>query len=84
MTGFTTKNDLDRHKKSLHQVYIGKSYMCAVPHCPKKNKIWPRTDNFRQHLKRVHEDWKNVQELMDKSVALFREKVLDEKVLIVT
>ncbi|CAF9904117.1 MAG: hypothetical protein ALECFALPRED_004853 [Alectoria fallacina] len=65
-TGFTTKNDLDRHKKSIHQVYIGKSYMCAAPHCAKKNKIWPRADNFRQHIIRLHRDW-NVQELMDKS-----------------
>ena len=68
--GFTTKNDLDRHKKSLHQVYTGKSYMCAAPHCAKKNKIWPRADNFRQHILRLHRDWE-VQELMDKSVELF-------------
>lgn len=64
--GFTTKNDLDRHKKSIHQVYTGKSYMCAAPHCAKKNKIWPRADNFRQHIIRLHDEW-NVQELMDKS-----------------
>ena len=68
--GFTTKNDLDRHKKSIHGVYIGKSYMCAAPHCAKKNKIWPRADNFRQHIKRLHGD-RDVQELMDKSVKLF-------------
>ena len=68
--GFTTKNDLDRHKKSLHQVWTGKSYMCAAPHCAKKNKIWPRADNFRQHIIRLHRDWE-VQELMDKSVELF-------------
>lgn len=68
--GFTTKNDLDRHKKSIHQVYTGKSYMCAAPHCAKKNKIWPRADNFRQHILRLHREC-DVQELMDKSVDLF-------------
>ncbi len=68
--GFTTKNDLDRHKKSIHQVYTGKSYMCAAPHCAKKNKIWPRVDNFRLHILRLHRDWE-VQELMDKSLDLF-------------
>ncbi len=69
-TGFTTKNDLDRHMKSIYQVYTGKSYMCAAPHCAKKNKIWPRADNFRQHINRLHRDWE-VQELMNKSVDLF-------------
>ena len=70
-TGFTTKNDLDRHKKSIHQIYTGKSYMCAAPHCAKKNKIWPRADNFRQHIIRLHQEFE-VQELMDKSVDLFK------------
>ena len=76
-TGFTTKNDLDRHKKSIHQVYTGKCFMCAAPHCPKKNKIWPRADNFRQHVMRLHSKLK-VQEIMDKSVELFKALVAGE------
>ena len=76
-TGFTTKNDLDRHKKSIHQIFIGKSYMCAAPHCPRKDKVWPRADNFRQHIVRLHKCL-DVQELMDKSVELFRSRAVGE------
>ena len=75
--GFTTKNDLDRHKKSIHAVQSGKSFMCAAPHCAKKNKIWPRADNFRQHIHRLHAGC-NVQELMDQSVELFKSRNLME------
>lgn len=32
----------------------GKSYQCTVANCRSKDKKWPRADNFRQHLKRVH------------------------------
>ncbi|KAL6720676.1 hypothetical protein ACLMJK_002601 [Lecanora helva] len=66
LEGFTTQNDLDRHKKSLHNVMTGKSYMCAVPHCAKKTKVWPRADNFRQHCQRLHKEW-DLNELMDRS-----------------
>ena len=56
MNGFTTQNDLDRHQKTLHAVTVGKSYRCAAEHCPKKGKLWPRADNFRQHCQRLHPD----------------------------
>lgn len=54
--GFSTPNDVDRHKRSCHpeQRANGKCYRCIVPGCRKKEKKWPRADNFRQHLKRVH------------------------------
>ncbi|KAG8168564.1 hypothetical protein KVR01_001313 [Diaporthe batatas] len=54
--GFSTPNDVDRHKRSCHpeQQANGKCYRCIVPGCRKKEKKWPRADNFRQHLKRVH------------------------------
>lgn len=32
----------------------GKSYKCTIANCRSKDKKWPRADNFRQHLKRVH------------------------------
>ncbi|CAI6332104.1 unnamed protein product [Periconia digitata] len=55
--GFTTKNDLDRHKKSVHRVGVEKgSYQCASEHCRNKGKIWPRLDNFKQHIHRMHKD----------------------------
>lgn len=76
--GFTTKNDLDRHKKSIHQFHTGKSFMCAAPHCAKKSKVWPRADNFRQHILRLHKDW-DVHKLMDKSVDLFEVKYPEKR-----
>lgn len=54
--GFSTKNDLDRHTRSRHprETAIGNRYICRNGPCKNKEKIWPRADNFRQHLKRVH------------------------------
>ncbi|KAA8569156.1 hypothetical protein EYC84_000825 [Monilinia fructicola] len=58
--GFSTTNDLDRHTKSKHHLATTskagptKKYRCVVPGCRSKDKAWPRLDNFRSHLKRVH------------------------------
>lgn len=54
--GFSTVNDLDRHKKSVHKIdsQKTKSYRCAHDDCRGKNKIWPRLDNFKQHIERMH------------------------------
>ncbi|CAO2656646.1 Nn.00g054490.m01.CDS01 [Neocucurbitaria sp. VM-36] len=55
--GFTTINDLDRHKKSVHRIGLRtKSYQCAAANCRNKEKIWPRLDNFKQHIDRMHGD----------------------------
>ncbi|PHH62358.1 hypothetical protein CDD81_7220 [Ophiocordyceps australis] len=56
--GFSTANDLVRHKRSVHGDHSlpGRSFVCL--HCnqgSKKPKIWPRADNFRQHLWRTHQ-----------------------------
>ncbi|KAI1389782.1 uncharacterized protein F4822DRAFT_213280 [Hypoxylon trugodes] len=55
--GFSTPNDLDRHKRSLHpdEGASGSRYRCPVGACKHKDKIWPRADNFRAHMKRVHQ-----------------------------
>ncbi|KAI0479737.1 hypothetical protein F4859DRAFT_529876 [Xylaria cf. heliscus] len=54
--GFSTTNDLDRHKRSVHpeSQTLGNRYMCQIGACKSKAKIWPRADNFKAHLKRVH------------------------------
>lgn len=54
--GFSTTNDVERHKRSCHPGYniSGKYYRCTVQGCRHKNKNWPRADNFRSHLKRLH------------------------------
>ncbi|KAI1182276.1 hypothetical protein F5B17DRAFT_444372 [Nemania serpens] len=54
--GFSTPNDLDRHKRSVHpeSQTSGNRYICQIGPCKNKQKIWPRADNFKAHLKRVH------------------------------
>jgi hypothetical protein len=56
--GFSTRNDLDRHKKSVHNIVqegvSDRSYKCAGLNCPKREKIWPRLDNFKSHVGRMH------------------------------
>ncbi|KAL8685894.1 MAG: hypothetical protein Q9218_007484 [Villophora microphyllina] len=47
-----------KHKMSVHRImpYDGnmRTFSCAVTDCPKKDKIWVRLDNFRQHCLRIH------------------------------
>ncbi|KAL3465382.1 hypothetical protein BJX64DRAFT_64868 [Aspergillus heterothallicus] len=56
--GFGTINDLARHKKCVHKKEPERGpkvlYMCFGHNCPRSNKKWPRLDNFRQHLARMH------------------------------
>lgn len=56
--GFSTVNDLDRHKKSVHKIGMNKSksWQCASANCTNRNKTWPRLDNFKQHIDRMHKD----------------------------
>jgi cytochrome c556 len=55
--GFTTVNDLQRHKKSVHRINATEnSFQCASETCRSKEKIWPRLDNFKQHIHRMHKD----------------------------
>lgn len=71
--GFSTNNDLDRHKKSVHKIMpknsTDRSFRCAARNCPKKEKIWPRLDNFRQHCIRIHQE-EDCDELVRKSVVI--------------
>ena len=56
--GFSTKNDLDRHKRSVHSdlSVSGPRFVCRLGACAAKDppKLWPRADNFRSHLSRIH------------------------------
>ncbi|KAJ5915391.1 hypothetical protein N7466_011324 [Penicillium verhagenii] len=56
--GFGTINDLARHKKCVHQKEPERGpkmvYLCHGKNCPRPNKKWPRLDNFKQHLSRMH------------------------------
>jgi hypothetical protein len=65
--GFGTINDLERHKKSVHGMRpthgSTKSWVCASEDCQGKNKRWPRYDNFKQHVVRLHPK-ENMEELI--------------------
>ncbi|KAK1828291.1 hypothetical protein QBC39DRAFT_333424 [Podospora conica] len=53
--GFGTSNDLLRHQQSVHGA-DGIKYRCTEGSClDKVQKDWPRADNFKQHLKRMHQ-----------------------------
>jgi hypothetical protein len=58
--GFGTINDLARHKKCVHKQEPERGpkilYLCFGRDCPRRHKRWPRLDNFRQHLLRMHGD----------------------------
>lgn len=58
--GFTTDNDLRRHKIAKHYDGIdpsgrSPSYMCSGKDCKNAGKIWPRLDNFKAHVIKMHE-----------------------------
>ncbi|AEO62389.1 uncharacterized protein THITE_2106500 [Thermothielavioides terrestris NRRL 8126] len=55
--GFSTSNDLDRHKRCVHKLLKPGEvvYRCDLGSCKDKEKDWPRQDNFKQHLKRKHD-----------------------------
>lgn len=65
--GFGTINDLARHKKCVHKKDPERGpkvlYMCFGQNCPRSNKKWPRLDNFRQHLARMHNN-EDINELL--------------------
>ncbi|OAG35564.1 hypothetical protein AYO21_10240 [Fonsecaea monophora] len=54
--GFATRNDLDRHLFVIHRINNRKlkSYKCFGRDCSRPQKEWPRLDNFKQHLKKMH------------------------------
>ncbi|KAL5337806.1 hypothetical protein BJX70DRAFT_223774 [Aspergillus crustosus] len=68
--GFGTINDLARHKKCVHKKEPERGpkvlYMCFGRNCPRNNKKWPRLDNFRQHLARMHNN-ENLDDLLRRS-----------------
>jgi len=66
--GFITVNDLNRHLKSVHKLKMDcktKSYRCASTKCRNPDKEWPRLDNFKQHILRMHRD-EDVQDLINR------------------
>ncbi|PWY71455.1 hypothetical protein BO70DRAFT_321257 [Aspergillus heteromorphus CBS 117.55] len=69
--GFGTINDLARHKKCVHKQEPERGpkvlYLCFGHNCPRRTKKWPRLDNFRQHLARMHND-EDADELLKRSL----------------
>ncbi|KAF7190536.1 hypothetical protein HII31_08250 [Pseudocercospora fuligena] len=56
--GFASKNDLERHKKTVHFMMPEAGpkawYVCPVGGFDKCMKLWPRKDNLRVHMRRQH------------------------------
>ncbi|KAJ5577826.1 uncharacterized protein N7459_006790 [Penicillium hispanicum] len=69
--GFGTINDLARHKKCVHNKEPERGpkmmYLCFGRNCPRPNKKWPRLDNFKQHLSRMHHE-EDADALLQKSM----------------
>ncbi|KAH7060611.1 hypothetical protein B0J12DRAFT_695972 [Macrophomina phaseolina] len=66
--GFTTINDLKRHQKSVHKIGgMSKSFRCVADRCRNKDKLWPRLDNFKQHINRMHKDEYDMDDLINRS-----------------
>lgn len=67
--GFGTLNDLERHRKTVHskdpRCGPTERYKCFGKTCRQSDKLWPRLDNFRAHLRRKHgnEDEKSLLDL---------------------
>ncbi|CAA9957545.1 hypothetical protein PTMSG1_01153 [Pyrenophora teres f. maculata] len=71
--GFATTNDLDRHKSTVHRQNINKkTYRCAAEDCRNKEKAWPRLDNFKQHVERMHPK-ENTLDLINRSTCYPKE-----------
>ena len=71
--GFATQTDLNRHQKGVHGIYPNNdsiSYRCVGRDCNNADKIWPRRDNFRGHLSRMHPH-EDIEELTERSVIRF-------------
>lgn len=67
--GFTTINDLNRHYKTVHKLGATENvYVCAADECKGKDKIWPRLDNFKQHIGRIHKEYTDMEELIRRYV----------------
>ncbi|KAJ5199635.1 Zinc finger C2H2 [Penicillium cf. griseofulvum] len=77
--GFGTINDLARHKKCVHNKEPERGpkmmYMCFGTNCPRPNKRWPRLDNFKQHLNRMHHE-EDGEELLKKSMDWYEKVIL--------
>lgn len=52
--GFAYQFDLQRHRRTVHKKE-STGYRCALPGCPKADKLWIRHDNYKKHVKTHHE-----------------------------
>jgi hypothetical protein len=57
---FATKNELERHRKSVHycipEVGPREWYRCPIEDCKVAERLWPRRDNLLVHMKQAHPD----------------------------
>ena len=53
---FRSANDLKRHLRTVHDLVNHRDtvWQCRIPDCKAVGKKWPRFDNFKAHVKRMH------------------------------
>ena len=55
---FATKNELERHRKSVHycipEVGPKEWFKCPIFGCKVAERLWPRRDNLLVHMKQSH------------------------------
>ncbi|SPN98762.1 uncharacterized protein DNG_01803 [Cephalotrichum gorgonifer] len=53
-TKFGTKNDLQRHRATVHGQRSADAWFCDDPTCKRRDRGFSRKDNFMKHLRDVH------------------------------
>lgn len=55
---FAFIKELESHRRTMHKIGVTfeQTYQCAASECHNKDKIWPRLDNYKQHILRMHKD----------------------------
>uniref|UniRef100_A0A093XKS8 Krueppel-like factor 3 n=1 Tax=Talaromyces marneffei PM1 TaxID=1077442 RepID=A0A093XKS8_TALMA len=79
---FGNKNDLERHRKSVHnkcpECGPKETYKCFGRNCGHPEKVWPRLDNFKAHLRLKHYE-ENETDLLSWSRNWYKERKKEEE-----
>ena len=55
--GFTSKGDMDRHRREVHENGGSKTFPCVHRECSRGvHKPFKRKENLKEHVRRVHQD----------------------------
>lgn len=51
---FGTRSDLERHESTVHSQGAARQWYCTDPSCRRGGRGFSRRDNFRKHMREVH------------------------------